>query len=100
MGVNTLRLNNTTRVDARLAKDFAMLEHFKLRLQFEVFNLTNTILYTSASSTGYYATWAGSAANGRGSIYPAPGLGLPTASAGFPDGTNARRAQASLRLDF
>jgi outer membrane receptor protein involved in Fe transport len=100
LGVNTLRLNDTTRVDARLSKDLAILEHLRARLQFEVFNLTNTIVYTSASSTGYYATWTGSAATGKGTIYPAPGLGTPTASTGFPDGTNARRAQASLRLDF
>lgn len=98
LGVNTLRLNDTTRVDARLSKDFAVAERFRVRLAFEVFNLTNTITYTSASSTGYYSSWNNTTKTGI--IYPAPGLGVPTADGGFPDGTDARRAQASLRLSF
>ena len=100
LGVNTLRLNDTYRVDARLSKIFPITERFKATLQFEVFNLTNTILYTSAQNTGYYANWTASATGGRGTLTPVPGLGVPTASAGFPDGTNARRAQASIRLEF
>jgi hypothetical protein len=98
LGVNTLRLNNTTRVDARLSKEFPITERFRALLAFEVFNLTNTITYTAASNVGYNASWT--AATRSGVIYPAPGLGVPTASGGFPDGTNARRAQASLRLEF
>jgi hypothetical protein len=98
LGINTLRLNDTTRVDARLSKDFPITERFRMSLGFEVFNLTNTITYTSASTTGYNAVW--NTKTKSGVIYPAAGLGLPTASAGFPDGTNARRAQASLRLSF
>ena len=101
LGSNTLRLpNDTTRVDARLSKTFPIVERLRATLQFEVFNLTNTVTYTSAIATGYQATWTGTAATGRGVIYPVSGLNTPTASAGFPDGTNARRAQASLRIDF
>ncbi len=101
LGVNTQRLpNDTTRVDARLSKIFPIGEHFRTTLNFEVFNLTNTVTYTSAVSTGYQASWTGNAASGRGVIYPVAGLGTPTADGGFPDGTNARRAQASIRLDF
>ena len=33
-------------------------------------------------------------------ISPAIGLATPTASSGFLDGTNARRAQVSIRLEF
>lgn len=101
LGVNTLRLpNDTTRVDARLSKILPVAERFRTTLTFEVFNLTNTVTYTSAISTGYQATWTGNAATGRGVIYPVAGLGTPTADAGFPDGTNVRRAQASIRPDF
>jgi hypothetical protein len=101
LGSNTLRLpNDTTRVDARLSKVFPIVERVRATLQFEVFNLTNTVTYTSAIATGYQATWTGTAASGRGVIYPVAGLNTPTASGGFPDGTNARRAQASLRIDF
>ena len=67
-------------------------EQVRTSLSFEVFNLANNITYTSITNRGYTA-------NGF-NISPAAGLGLPTASSGFPDGTNARRAQASLRIDF
>ena len=35
-----------------------------------------------------------------GVLSPTPGLGVGRASAGFPDGTNARRAQVSARFVF
>jgi hypothetical protein len=92
LGINTLRLSNIYRTDARLSKMLPLNERFRATLNFEVFNLTNTIAYTSLTSRGYTA-------NGL-NISPATGLGLVTASSGFPDGTNARRAQASLRLEF
>ena len=101
LGVNTLRLpNNTTRVDVRLTKILPFGERVKTSLAFEVFNLTNTVTYTGANSTGYYSSWTGNAASGRGVLYPASGLGIGNADGGFPDGTNARRAQASLRIDY
>jgi hypothetical protein len=67
-------------------------ERFRLTLNFEAFNLTNTITYTSLTSRGYTATGF--------NIAPAAGLGVYTASSGFPDGTNARRAQVSVRFEF
>ncbi|HZQ55216.1 MAG TPA: carboxypeptidase regulatory-like domain-containing protein [Bryobacteraceae bacterium] len=92
LDVNTMRLSNVYHVDARVQKTFPIKERFQTTLGFEVFNLTNTIAYTSLSSRGYSASGL--------TITPATGLGLYTASAGFPDGTNARRAQAELRLTF
>ena len=92
LGVNTLRLPNTYRVDARISKTLPITEKFRATLNFEVFNLTNTITYTSITSRGYTASGL--------NISPSAGLGTPTASSGFPDGTNARRAQVSLRLEF
>ena len=92
LGINTLRLPNTYRVDARISKILPITEKFRATLNFEVFNLTNTITDTSIISRGYTA-------NGL-NISPSAGLGTPTASSGFPDGTNARRAQVSLRLEF
>jgi outer membrane receptor for ferrienterochelin and colicin len=91
-GINTLRLPNLYHVDARLSKIIPVTERFKATLNFEVFNLTNTIAYTGLTSRAYTA-------NGL-NISPAAGLGTPTASSGFPDGTNARRAQVSIRLEF
>jgi hypothetical protein len=91
-GINTLRLPNTYRADARISKILPFNERFRATLNFEVFNLANNITFTSITSRGYNA-------NGF-NISPATGLGTPTASSGFPDGTNARRAQVSLRLEF
>jgi hypothetical protein len=92
LGVNTLRLPNTYRADARLSKILPITERFTATLNFEVFNLTNTPTVTGMTSRGYTATGL--------NISPAVGLGTPTATSGFPDGTNARRAQASIRLAF
>ncbi|MDQ6705771.1 MAG: hypothetical protein M3Z85_07385, partial [Acidobacteriota bacterium] len=92
LGLGTLRLPNTYRTDVRLTKVLPFSERFRASLNFEVFNLTNTITYTGITNRGYTA-------NGF-NISPAPGLGTPTASSGIPDGTNARRAQASIRIDF
>ncbi|MGA8597638.1 MAG: carboxypeptidase regulatory-like domain-containing protein [Bryobacteraceae bacterium] len=101
LGVSTLRLpNDTTRVDVRLSKILSFSDRFKTTLAFEVFNLSNTVTYTGANTTGYDAAWTGNSTKGHGVIYPVAGLGIGNASGGFPDGTNARRAQASLRLDF
>lgn len=101
LGIDTGRLpDDTTRVDARLSKILQLTERFRATLLFEVFNLTNTVTYTGVNATAYDATWTGAAVTGHGTLYPATGLGIGNASGGFPDGTNARRAQAGLRLDF
>jgi hypothetical protein len=92
LGLGALRLPNTYRTDVRLTKVLPFSERFRVSLNFEVFNLTNTITYTSITSRAYTA-------NGF-NISPSPGLGTPTQSSGFPDGTNARRAQAGIRIDF
>lgn len=92
LGVNTLRLPNTYRTDARISKILPFTERFRATLNFEVFNLTNTPTITNEISRGYTVSGL--------NILPSPGLRTPTGSGGFPDGTNARRAQASLRLEF
>jgi len=57
-----------------------------------VFNLTNTPRDTSINAQAYTE---------RGGILtPTTALGTGTASAGFPDGTNVRRAQVAARLVF
>jgi len=101
LGIDTGRLpDDTTRVDARLSKTLTFAERVRATLLFEVFNLTNSVTYTGVNTTGYDATWTGAAVTGHGTIYPVAGVGIGNASGGFPDGTNARRAQAGLRLDF
>jgi len=92
LGINTLRLPNSYKTDVRLSKLLPFTERFRGTLNFEVFNLTNTPTITGLVTRGYTASGL--------NIMPAPGLGTPTASSGFPDGTSARRAQVSVRLEF
>jgi len=80
------------RLDARVSKILPFSERVKLALNFEAFNVTNTQVDTSLNFTAF--TLRG------GVLSPTPGFGLGRASAGFPDGTNARRAQVSARLVF
>ena len=89
---NTLRLPDSYRTDVRLTKILPFSERYRTTLNFEVFNLTNTVTYTSLTSRDYNLSGL--------NLQPANGFGLFTASSGFPDGTNARRAQASIRIDF
>jgi len=107
---NPLMLDPTTRFDTRLSKNILIREKMSLGLSFEVFNLTNTVSNTGVSSQGFSAANKGTAAAPNFVIAPCasatasvcapttPGLG--TLSGGFPDGTNARRAQAGLRFVF
>jgi len=107
---NPLHSDPITRGDARLSKTFPIRENMPLTLLFEVFNLTNTMSNTGVITTGYTAANKGTAAVPNFVIAPCgsatattcapttPGLG--SASAGFPDGTNARRAQVGVRFTF
>jgi hypothetical protein len=82
-----------TRVDARLSKEFAVTERFRFLLLFEAFNITNSQYDTLIDTLGYRV--------GTDRVFrPNPAVGTGVASAGFPDGTNARRAQAGLRFSF
>ncbi len=102
---NPLRLDPITRFDTRLAKSFRIREKMSISLLFEVFNLTNTVSTTSVSSPGFTAANIGTAAAPNFVVAPCASAtatvcapetpGLRTATAGFPDGTNARRAEAA-----
>jgi len=110
---NPLMIDPTTRFDTRISKYVHLRENMSLGLSFEAFNLTNTISNTGLSTSGFSAANKGTATAPNFVIAPCsnanpaagaacspttPGLG--TASAGFPDGTNARRLQLSLHFVF
>jgi Carboxypeptidase regulatory-like domain/TonB dependent receptor len=107
---NPLRIDPTYRFDTRLQKNFVIREGMTLSLLFEVFNLTNTVANTGVVTAGFTAANKGTAAAPNFVIAPCasataavcapttPGLG--NASGGFPDGTNARRAQVGVRFAF
>jgi hypothetical protein len=82
----------TKRADLRLTKSLPIREKFKAYLNFEAFNVTNSQVDTSLNFQAF--TMRG------GTLSPTPGLGVGRASGGFPDGTNARRAQVSARFVF
>jgi hypothetical protein len=89
---STLDIDQTYRLDARIARELPFSERVKAYLQFEAFNVTNTVTNTFRLTEAY------STANGV--LTPTANYGQPTQSQGFPDGTNARRAQVSLRVVF
>jgi hypothetical protein len=107
---NPLRIDPTYRYDTRLQKNFPIREKMTLALLFEVFNLANTVANTGVISAGFTAANKGTVAAPNFVIAPCasatattcaattPGLG--NASGGFPDGTNARRAQVGVRFTF
>jgi hypothetical protein len=80
------------RLDARLTKMLPFTERLKLGINFEAFNVTNSQRDTSLNFTAFTLR--------TGVLSPTPGFGVGRASAGFPDGTNARRAQVSARFTF
>ena len=96
LGANTLYTPPSYRSDARISKIIpigAEAGTRKLFLNFEVFNISNTIADTSISNQAY------TEAKGLLTFTPAA-FGQGTQDAGFPDGTQARRMQVSVRFVF
>jgi hypothetical protein len=91
--VNSLYTPPTYRADARISKVIPVSEKFRLSVMFEVFNISNTAVDTSISNQAY--------TEAKRVLTLTPGaFGVGIASAGFPDGTNARRAQLAVRCVF
>jgi hypothetical protein len=107
---NPLMIDPIYRFDTRVSRLFPIREKMSLTLLFEVFNLTNTVSTTGVVSQGFTAANLGTATAPNFVIAPCASAtaascapttpGLRTATAGFPDGTNARRAQAGVRFVF
>jgi hypothetical protein len=89
--VNSLYTPAIHRVDARLSKIVPIGERYKLSLTLEAFNVTNTIVDTAIFSEAYLE---------KGRILTSESYGGGSSSGGFPDGTNARRAQVGARFVF
>ncbi len=89
---SNLDIDQTYRLDARIARELPFTERVRGYIQFEAFNVTNTMTDTFRLTQLYAAS--------NGVLNPTSNYGTPTASQGFPDGTNARRAQVSLRVIF
>ena len=80
------------RGDARLSKILPITERYRLYLNFEGFNVSNSQVNTGLRGQAF------TLANGTMTPYSTYGQGYQTY--GFPDGTNARRLQVSARFVF
>ncbi|MCZ2148630.1 MAG: TonB-dependent receptor, partial [Bryobacterales bacterium] len=92
MPAASLDIDQIYRTDARLTKILPFTERYQVHLNFEAFNVFNHVSNTSVNGQAFQAR--------NGVLTPTPRLGEGSASQGFPDGTNARRAQVSLRFIF
>jgi len=92
--VNSIYTPASYRADIRLTKAIPLVsEKVRLYLNFEVFNISNSWSPTAMSTQEYTAT--------KGVLQLTPtAYGIGNADGGFPDGTQARRMQISLRLTF
>jgi hypothetical protein len=90
--INSLDIDQTYRVDARLTKVLPFTERIRAYLNLEAFNVFNTQYNTFVNTEAYRLA--------SGVLTPSSGLGNGNQSQGFPDGTNARRAQVSIRVTF
>jgi hypothetical protein len=105
-----LKIDPITRADMRITKTIPLREKMQLQLEFEAFNITNTISNTSVNNAGFTAANKGTTAAPNFVVAPCTSAtattctpeptGAGTASAGYPDGTNARRAQVGIRFIF
>ncbi|MCX6613056.1 MAG: hypothetical protein NTW74_19670, partial [Acidobacteria bacterium] len=90
---NLLDVDQTRRIDTRISKLFRVTERYVATFNFEAFNLFNTPSDTSRRNQLYNVS-------GGTNLNPVANFGEGTASGGFPDGTNVRRLQLSLRFQF
>lgn len=90
--VGYLNVDQTFRVDGRITRSLPFTERVKANLIFEAFNMFNTQYNTAINTLMYQAS--------GGALKPYANVGNGTQSQGFPDGTNARRAQVALRITF
>ena len=92
--VNSLYTPWVQTENVRLTKNIPLpREQMRLSLNFEAFNIANNWSPTSLSSQAY--------TEAKGILTYTPGaFGSPLSDGGFPDGTQARRLQASARFTF
>jgi hypothetical protein len=94
---DSLNIDQIYNVDARISRIFPIGERVKLNLGFEAFNAFNTIHNTGIQTAAYSVSGnilKPVTTNGVSHV------GDGNASQGFPDGTNARRAQVAVRVVF
>src|SRR5262249_40798011 len=103
--VGSLSTDPQRNLDARIARTIPFTERIKGVIGFEVFNVFNNQPVTGVNTIAYTAVATLTSPNVANSAYtgvlkPVAGAGAGNASASYPDGTCARRAQLALRIEF
>ncbi|MGH9572134.1 MAG: TonB-dependent receptor [Candidatus Acidiferrales bacterium] len=103
LGVNTVWQPASYRDDLRLSKILPFGERYKVYLNFEVFNVSNSWSATSMR-TGAFTESGSTGSCGAGNptpcLIPVGNFNTGSGDALNPDGTEARRLQVSARLTF
>jgi hypothetical protein len=97
--VGNMNVPDTFRTDARLAKIFSIRERVRVQLAFEAQNVFNHLIVAGPSPL-QEEEYALTKISGQSVLVPYPLYGQVLQSLAPPDGTTARRAQASLRISF
>jgi hypothetical protein len=98
--VGNLDVPPVYRVDARLSKNFSIRERFKVQLAFEASNVFNHLIVEGASPLQEQEYSLTKNAAGQSILVPFANYKQLLQTQSPPDGTTARRAQASLRITF
>jgi hypothetical protein len=98
--VGNLDVPPTYRVDARLSKIFSVRERIKIQLAFEAQNVFNHVIIEGGSPLQEQEYSLTKNAAGQSVLVPFANYKQVLQTQAPPDGTTARRAQASLRITF
>lgn len=98
--VDNLDVGPTYRTDGRLTKVFNVREGVKVQLAFEAQNVFNHLIVGGASPLNEQEYSLTKNAAGQSVLVPFANYKQLLATQAPPDGTTARRAQASLRITF
>jgi hypothetical protein len=98
--IGNVMVPNVYRVDARLTKIFSVHERIKIALAFEASNVFNHLIVEGASPLQEQEYSLTKNAAGQSILVPFANYKQLLQTQAPPDGTTARRAQASLRITF
>ncbi len=98
--VGNLDVPPTFQTNARISKAFSITERFKVQLAFEATNVFNHFIVAGASPLNQQEYSLNKDASGQSYLAPFALYKQVTATQASPDGTSARRAQASIRITF
>jgi hypothetical protein len=98
--VGNLDVPPTFETNARISKAFSVTERLKFQLAFEAINVFNHLIVAGASPLNQQEYTLNKDASGQSYLAPFALYKQITATQASPDGTSARRAQASLRITF